>query len=77
MTGKEIGRDLVVSYGELIKYLVGEIFEEDHEAALEAYKNRLIGIYNFNLKDVDELERVSDGDAITFCKAAAIKGIQK
>ena len=76
-SGRLVPAEAVVRYAELLKFLVGDIFEEDWRQALEEYKNLLIGYYNLNLKDVDELEEQSGGDAICFCACAAEKGIRK
>ena len=63
---KPIFQKEIVNYAQLLKYLLGDILEEDWEMALEDYKNRLIGVYDCNLKEISALEEQAGDDIMKF-----------
>lgn len=64
--GKDVTQREIVSYAQLLKFLMKDIFEENWEAALEDYKNRLIGVYDCNLKEISSLEEKAGDDIMKF-----------
>ncbi len=64
--GKDVTQREIVSYAQLLKFLMKDIFEENWEAALEDYKNKLIGVYDCNLKEISSLEEKAGDDIMKF-----------
>lgn len=60
--GKPIAQKEIVNYGKLLEFLMKDILEEDWETALEDYKNKLIGVYDCNLKEISAIEEQAGGD---------------
>ena len=64
--GRPVSQKEIVSYAQLLKFLMKDIFEENWEVALEDYKNRLIGVYDCNLKEISSLEEKAGDDIMKF-----------
>lgn len=60
--GKPLSQKEIVNYGKLLEFLMKDILEEDWLTALEDYKNKLIGVYDCNLKEISLLEEQTGGD---------------
>lgn len=64
--GRPVTQKEIVSYAQLLKFLMKDILEENWEGALEDYKNRLIGVYDCNLKEISSLEEKAGDDIMNF-----------
>ena len=69
----DVTQEEVMNYAKLLKFLMKDILEEDWEAALENYKNMLIGVYDCNLKEIAALEEKSAGDVMRFFELISAK----
>ena len=70
--GRPISQEEVVNYGYLLQFLMKDILEEDWEYALEDYKNKLIGVYDCNLKEISSLEDQAGDDIMKFFELISI-----
>lgn len=71
--GIDITQSEVVSYGQLLYFLMDHIFEADWMTSLENYKNLLIGLYDCNLKEISSIEEKSGGNYFEFYKLISQK----
>lgn len=62
MDGKSISTEELVAYANLLKFLIYNILEEDWNYASQMYENLLIGVFNRNLKEIQDAQLYADGN---------------